>query len=1036
MKKLLLTLVVSLGFVLASLAQKTVSGRVTDANGAPLSNVSVVVKGTTVGTATGSDGTYTINVPADGRTLTFSSLGFDSQDVTIGNRTSVSASLAPAGSKELEGVVVTGINRVQKSKFAGAATKLGPKELEDKPMGFDNALQGRAPGLISLTASGAPGTAANVIIRGQSSIEGGYSPLYIVDGIPVETAVFQGMNPNDFASIDILRDAASTALYGARASSGVIVITTKRGQAGKMKVTYSSQMGVRARPEFAFRPMGTEQLLQTQEDYGKIVDPTGQDGTLDHLYGWWYSQNNPRYATLSPAQQAAEQLIYDSIKGINTNWQDEIFRDGKFSNHQITLSGGTGKTRIYSSIAKYDEEGITLRTDMSRITFRNNLDYADDKFVFGVSSNIAYTKRNFQQSTTTNNIYNPFLMSAISTPYSLVRNPDGSFATGDTRENNFIGANALELMSKDMNYNNQLKATLSATGAYNINDNWSLGLTAGVDFRETQGTNYGAKNAFVRLYNATLADPWNPNTGGGTDPTSYSGFHSESLTRFVTATVRPSVTFKKLVGQSHDIEVTALGEFIVEKAKSLGMTGYGPDPKTPNTPAGITVGSWDNGLFQSVTGGKSENALVSGLIMGRYTYNDKYTLTGSFRSDGSSKLPIATRWQQFFSVGAIWDAGREDFIRNIEPINTLRLKLSYGSSGNASNFPRGDYPYQAEYTTGSYGQGNTIIATTPGNPEMKWEFSYTTNFGVDFELFNRRLFGDVNIYNRVTKDLFIEKKLSATAGFGIGFSVAKNAGELSNKGVEVALSGDVIKKGNFTWTIHGNFAYNKNRVTSLGGEPPFERGTELIKEGYPIGTHYEIAWAGVDASTGRPLYYDANGNTTLSPTGDDRVLSHGTWEAPWKGGFGTRVAYKGFDLDVLFSWQEGSTKVDNMEYFLENPVGFLSGGYNQSADLKFWQQPGDVVSIPSPLYATAFSSKIIHDASFVRLRDVTLGYRVPKSILAGRKFISDARFFVQGSNLFIWTKWKGLDPEAGAVNINLSEFPNPRTITFGLDVTF
>ncbi|RYF37474.1 MAG: hypothetical protein EON97_01160, partial [Chitinophagaceae bacterium] len=424
-----------------------------------------------------------------------------------------------------------------------------------------------------------------------------------------------------------------------------------------------------------------------------------------------------------------------------------------------------------------------------------------------------------------------------------------------------------------------------------------------------------------------------------------------------------------------------MGEYIAEKAKSLSGTGYNPDPRSPNTIGSVTPGVRGNGLFQSVSGGISENVLVSGLVFGRYTFDDKYTLTGSFRSDGSSKLPIDTRWQQFFSVGAIWDLGKEDFIKNISQVNMLRLKGSYGSSGNANNFPGGDYPYQALYATGTYDGSNTLFPTTPGNPLAKWEFTYTANVGLDFELLNRRVWGDVNWYNKTTKDLFIQRKLSATAGFGIGDFISQNAGELVNKGWEVTLNGEVLRKNNLSVVLFGNFAYNKNRVTSLAGEPAYEQGTELINVGFPLGTHYEVEWAGVDASTGRPLYVDANGDLTLTPTDNDRVQKFGTWEAPWKGGFGTRVKYKGFDLDVLFSWQDGATKVDNMEYFMENPVGFLSGGYNQSSDLKFWQQPGDIVSTPSPLYSTAFSSKIIHDASFVRLRDVTLSYRLPKNVL-------------------------------------------------------
>jgi hypothetical protein len=251
----------------------------------------------------------------------------------------------------------------------------------------------------------------------------------------------------------------------------------------------------------------------------------------------------------------------------------------------------------------------------------------------------------------------------------------------------------------------------------------------------------------------------------------------------------------------------------------------------------------------------------------------------------------------------------------------------------------------------------------------------------------------------------------------------------------VNLNFDVVKNSNVTWTVFGNAGYNKNNVEDLGGETSFEQGTELITIGKPLGSHYEVKYGGVDAATGQPLYYTKEGVLTTAYNASNRVQDFGTWEAPWKGGFGTRVAFKGFDLSTLFSFQQGATKVDNLEYFLENPA-FLAQGYNQSSSLRQWEKPGDIASTGSPLYPFNFSSNIIHDASFMRLRDVTLAYTVPKGTLAKSKIISNLRFYVQGTNLFLWTKWRGRDPEAGATNINISEFPNPRTFTAGLDITF
>lgn len=1013
----LLTLftVLMLSGTLAFSQNRTITGIVSDESGAPLANASVQVKDTQIGTTTSSNGGFSFSVPPNTRTLTFSSVGMEPQDVVLGSRTNIIVTLKST-LQALSEVVITGINVTKKSEFTGATTKLAAKEIANKPVGsFDQLFQGRVPGVLALTGSGQPGNSSTIIIRGQSSIQGATDPLYVVDGIPVETSVFQSLNPNDFASVDILRDASSTALYGSRGSAGVIVITTKRGTSGKMKLSYSGQMGLKNEPDFAFKPMNTTQLLKAQEDYGKIIGSTASTPTLP---GWYYSKNNPRYATLTAADQANADHLLDSISKINTNWSDQIFRQGSFSNHEVSLSGGAGKTRVYSSLALYNEEGTTLRTDMNRVTFRNNVDYADDKFTFSVSSNLGYTKRNFQQSSDFNTS-NPFASSALSVPYHVVFKPDGGYATGTGTK--YVAANQLDYTRFDKNYNNQLKATLGFTAGYKITNEVTVSLTTGVDFRETQGSNYASPLAYNRSSSSNIRTK--------------AGSQTESLSRFLTGTVRPSVSYKKVFDKS-DLEVAAYGEYIKEFEKDFSGIGYGVDPKRPNTIASVTPGDAVNQLYQSITGGKWQTTLLSGLGIARYTYDGKYTLSGSYRYDGSSKLPIANRWQGFYSVGAVWNMAKEEFIKNISAINVLNLKASYGSSGNANNFPGGAYPYQPTYTQGTYSGLNTIISTYPGNANMKWETIFVTNIGVDYQLFNRRLYGDFNVYDKRTKDLFVNQKLSGTAGFGNDGGLDINSGELQNKGIEWNVNVDVLRSRDFVWTLFSNGSYNKNKVLDLGGQNSYEQGTELIKVGMPLGSQYDVKWGGVDAATGAPLYYTKEGLLTTVYNASDAVQEFGTWEAPWNGGFGTNVHYKGFDLSVLFSWQQGAVKVDNLEYFLENPTGFLGSGYNQSADLNFWKKPGDIASTPSPLYSVNFSSKLMHDASFMRLRDVTLSYLIPKDVLEKTGFVSNARFYVQGGNLFIWTKWRGRDPEAGATNINISEYPNPRAVTFGLQVTF
>lgn len=1010
-------MLIGLCFIVAqSMAQiRVVTGTILDESGAPIQNASVFIKGTTKGVRTSSSGTFSISVLPDAKVLSISSIGFTKQDIAIGNKTSIRILLSATASNLDEVIVSTGITRTKKSEFAGAVSTVSKKNLENRPVGsFDQLLQGQVPGLLAVTGSGQPGNSTNITIRGTSSIAGGSNPLYVIDGIPVEAAVFQGINTNDIETIDVLKDAAAAALYGSRGSAGVIVVTTKKGTGEKMKLSYTDQFGQKSKPQFAFKTMTSQQLLKSQEDFGLIA------GGGAAMPGWYYSKLNPRYAGLTAAAQAQNDYNLDSLSKINTNWNDYIFRNGTFSNHQISLSGGSGKTRVYSSLELYNEDGTTARTDMKRVSLRNNIDYADDKLTFSVTSSLAYTVRDFQQSTTTNSTGNPFLAVAIQAPYALVYKADGTYATGTG--SNFVGANELDLNKYDANYSSQIKAVLGINSSYKITKDITAAVTAGLDFRETQNSNYGSKLAYGRTISTT--------------PQGAAGFQVEGLSRYFQGDVRPSLNFSKTFAQKSKVSVGLFGEYIGQFNKTISETGYGIDPRTPNTPAAITQGDGTNLLFASAGGSKTQNALFSGLALGTYTFDDKYSITGSYRSDGSSKLPTINKWVGFYSVSALWNMHKENFLKNSKIVDVLRLRASYGGSGNNDNFPTsyGDFGYLATYAAnGNYSGLTTLYATNVGNPALTWEKVFQFNVGLDYSLFHNRVYGALEVYDKRTKDLFVSKQLSAEGG---GYTILVNGGQLQNKGIEFNVGIDVIKSHDFTWTLSGNFAYNRNRVLSLGGLGSYASGTSLVAVGVALGSHNEVKWAGVDAASGAPLYYKLDGSLTTTYSASDKVQQFGTYEAPWKGGFGTSLHYKSFDLSTLFSWQQGSTKEDNLEYFVENPNGFLAGGYNQSASLNYWKKPGDIATTPSPLYSTNFSSKIIHNASFLRFRDITLYYTLPTSAAKKTNFLSKASVYVQGSNLFMWTKWRGFDPEAGPVNINLSEYPNPRAITVGLNITF
>ncbi|MFN4006384.1 MAG: SusC/RagA family TonB-linked outer membrane protein [Chitinophagaceae bacterium] len=1018
MRKLFMLLSMCLLVVQLWAQNKSLSGKVTDENGSPLEGVTVLVRKANLFAVTKKDGSFTIsNVPASATELEFTFVGYNAQVVKIGSTTSFGVKMEPSINQN-EGVIVTGVYKAKKAEYAGAAARVSGEAIKNVPVGsFDQMLQGRAPGVSILSGSGQPGSAANVTIRGQSSISGGSTPLYILDGIPVEAAVFQSINPNDFESVDVLKDAIAQSLYGSRGASGVIVATTKRGGAGKARVTYTGQFGVTGRPTFNYDMMNSEELLAAQERLGTILPASAAA-----LPGWQLSQLNPTYVGGTPAVRAAIDRQRDSLKGINTNWDDIFFRQGTFSNNEIGISGGTGKTRFYSNLGYYSEQGIIDRSDMKRLTLRNNVDYSDDKLSLQLSSQLGYVKRNFQESSTSNSVANPFLATRLAVPYSVPFRADGSFASGAPQlDGRNIGPNLLDAMFWNKNYNDQLKAVVGLTATYKITDNIYAGGTVGIDFREIQGTVY--------------SDPRNVYARTSTAIRTRSGSISESLTRFFQFTNRGFIGYRNTFKQNHEIDVTVYGEYIHTASKSLSQQGFGIDPKRPNTPAATQQGDAVNQLFAIVGGGKSQRKISSAFATAKYSFKQKYTFNFTYRYDGVSILNENNRFNDFYAAGFIWDATKEKFLANNKWINSLRARVSYGQSANSDNYPLGDFGYLPTYSQVSLNNGQAGIAVAGvGNPNARWEYTNTFNAGIDFSILKDRVYGNIEWYNKETIDLFVSKTLSATAGLGNGATQELNAGKLRNRGFEYVINYDVIKKRDLTWTLFANGAINRNQVVDLAGVPSYERGTELIKVGMPIGSHFNVRWAGVDAATGQALYYDLDGKVTNQFSASIRQQTFGTWQAPYTGGFGSRLRYKGFDFNILFSWQNGAYRYNNLEFFMENP-GFLTSGYNQARSLNFWARPGDIATVQSPAQQNQFTSKYIQDAAFLRLRNVSIAYTVDREVLSKIKFIQGLRIFVNANNLLTFTNWKGFDPEDNN-NISLSEFPNPRTITGGIEVKF
>lgn len=1009
---------------------RTVSGKVTDENGAALIGATISAVGVKRTTISKTSGEFEITVPSTVKQLLITYTGYAEQTIVIGSQTTLEVKMKPGGTS-LENVIVTGYSSVKKEQFSGAVSKVTAEKINLVPMAsFDQILQGRVPGLLVAAGSGQPGAAARVQIRGQSSITGDNDPLYVMDGAIIEAGVFQSLNPNDFENVQVLKDASSTAQYGNRGSGGVIVITTKKGRIGKPVLNYSFQMGSTQPGRQPFEMMNTSEILQFQEILGKRV--------TNGLPGWVYSPINPANASATPDQLASNARYLDSLRGINTKWIDVFQRNGSFTSHDLNLSGGSGGTRFFIGGGFYKEQGIGLRSDMERYTFRANIDHRSDKLTVSINTTTGYTKRNLIESENAVALANPFAAAYLALPYHKLFNQDGSVSVGPGK----VGPNAYDrVINATTNGNNQLKISAVANLSYNIMKHVFIGGQASIDYRQTISERLIKPNTWA---SNNAAAPVGPDATSNPPRTTGGGSYGTGIGQTAGFIARANVSYRNTFKGVHDVDVQYISEFTRDRTNSFNYTGYGISTKLLGTPAGITPGTVNNKLIPVVGGGKTERGMYAGMFLGRYTYAGKYTLNTSFRRDASSQLPVKTRWQNFYSLGATWLVLKENFAANWRKVSDLKVRLSYGTSASADNFASGLYGWFATAAATTYnGQAGTIPSAL-GNPDLKWENVAQLNFGIDYGFFSNRINGSFDIYERKTRNVIVDQTISLT-----NKTQPVNAGTVSNKGVEFSLNLEVVKTKDLLVTLGGNFSYNKNSVVSLGQVKEFQQGTELVKVGLPLGTHYIVKWGGVDAATGAPLYWtkptetvDANGKTVVIPSrlttiysDNDRVSDFGTYQAPWTGGFNAGINYKGFSIEGFFSFQRGFARFNNQDFFQLNPA-FAIQGYNLRKEMfTMWQQPGDVTDIQSPTTARQFVSKDIQDASFLRFRNLTVSYTLPTKLLKNQNYIGNVRLFAQGQNLYTWTQWKGFDPEDDN-NIAGYEYPAPRTFTVGLNVTF
>ena len=1027
---LLLALVVQVSFA----QEKTVSGTVGDKDGA-LPGVSVLIKGTTTGTDTDFDGKYTIKANV-GDVLVFSYLGYETVERTVGNASVINVTLKEGG-EVLDEIVVTSYGRALNSKKSAASlARVDGKTIEQVPINsVDQVLQGAAAGVSVNTGSGQPGQSGTIIIRGISSLSGDIEPLFIIDGIPVDQDNFRSLNQNDIESISVLKDAAATSPYGNRGAGGVVLVTTKRGKLGqKLDIKYRALYGVAAKPKTQFEVMNTQQFLTFQQQNG-----IGFGGGLTDLQ------------IASIAQQS------------NTNWSDIFFRLGNTVSHELSFSSGTATSTSFTSINYFRQEGITLGSDLQRFSFRTNNTGSSSNKRFNYATNVTlnYSSSNFivdavRGGNTGGQLDNPFLVPYIGLPYLSPWNPDGTLNTFGTIQSGALnadgsissgGANgfvntpfiALNTATEQVDQENEIRAIIGMTADFKISDNFTIGGRFGLDYINIQSLFITPPGSIRGLITPSAASE-------------QKGSQFESTFRSAQFITNAFLRYDKDITDKLSLSAQIYGEYVYRNVQNEGFQAFGLNPALPGSGSGFTAGNTQEGdpgadgildaetelalnYVPTVFSSESELALGSLLATVDLDYDGKYGLFASVRRDETSRFPNNPTGY-FWSVAGRWNMDEEDFLSDVDWLSTLKFRASYGTTGNQNvgGFYQG--LQQVNANTSSY-QGNLGYSVGQINSQsLQWETKESLNLGFSFGFWNDRLSGELDLYSEKTIDLFgSDNRAFSETGFN---NVTTNVGTLRNQGIDLQVSYVLLNQtATNPWSIkvNANGNYNRNKVLDIPGG--FTGVTLRNQVGRSARTWYLVRWAGVDPSNGQPLYLDANGDITNQFSTANRVYLNKNFDPTYTGGFGADISYKGFTLNTLFSFAADRWRQNSSLAIVED-VG-LAGFANQSTSLlNAWTTPGQVTSIPAVGFGglrAIDGDRYLEDASFLRLRNVTISYNVDSETMAKTKFLSGLRVYVQGTNLVTWTKWRGFDPESNQAT-GFFDYPVPRTFTLGFDLTF
>ena len=931
-------------------------------DGLPLIGVAVMA-GPGNGVLTSLDGDYEIEVPA-GTELIFSCIGFEEKRVMITeDGPAILDVVLKTESLKIEDAVVIAYGVRKKGTVAGSVATVKADKLKDTPTpAFDQALQGQVAGLTVLSSTGEPSASATMVIRGVNSINSGTAPLYIVDGVAISAADFNTINPWDIESMSVLKDASSTSIYGARAANGVIVITTRRGREDKPSVSYKGQMGVSSIAYGNWDLMNTAQRIQYEKEIG-----------------------------LSDGQN------YDYLSKTDVNWLDAVFNDrAMLQSHEISVAGASDKTNYFISGGYYNQDGIAPGSSFERFSLRYNFEQKlTKKLSVGINTNFNF--QNIQQADEGSyTLVTPISAARFMLPYWNPFKSDGSLASINDGSWKGQGQNPLEWLENNPLKYKKYKALSVGFVEWKPISNLTLRSQASMDFSHTTG--------FSQSYPS-----YAPNLGEGSAARSSSDTHNLQISN--------TINYRFNIGDSHEFNFLLGQEGETYHTEGFSVTGRGQtNDLLTDISFATRVTAWSS--FAD-----ADYSRMSFFGRAEYSYSDRYYAELSLRSDGSSRFGKNNRWGTFGAVGFMWNIRNEEWAAGFRDVlSTAQLAFSSGTSGNSSIPNYEHLPLIG--STGNYLGDSAVAPIQPGNENLSWENAWTTNLALHLGLFSR-INVDFELYNKRTSDMLMSVPLSYAASNGFGYKW-DNVGAMVNRGVELNVNAYLIELKDFSWNLNFNAGYNRNKITELyNGVTEYERAntnTKLVV-GHPLGEFYLNRFAGVNPANGDALWYDKDGELTNEFRAEDKVMTGKSFYAPWQGGFGTALRYRRLSLSAQFSWVADRWMINNDRYFDESNGRFAT--YNQASRLlERWKEPGDVTDIPRHGIYTEFDSRLLEDASFLRLKNLMLAYD-----------FSHFRLYIQGQNLLTFTKFSGLDPE-GASNIYSAQYPMARQYTLGLELKF